>query len=245
MRLTMKPPLPLLPELPFETRSILGNRHYNAPNVQEIGDTAGRILVTTQYGSYPHTGDGVEVRRVLHKLRSVAIENFNEQFKGIFDGHRSGTNEGPAQHSPLCPDRHVALSVGAAVSFSTQPTFAGWSPQGVLEGGLMNYDRASHSCGMCSRDRVPDPHLHQERARSTPRLFIYARCRIRVSSLPIQVDSGCFALAQTAKFHPRQWAHEQDFSQGLIANIQSTRHFAKLSCFLDEAKESVSVDGTI
>jgi hypothetical protein len=28
-----------------------------------------------------------EVRRIFHKLRSTTIENFNEQFKGIFDGH--------------------------------------------------------------------------------------------------------------------------------------------------------------
>jgi hypothetical protein len=38
-------------------------------------------------GGYPHTGDGVAVRRVFHRLRSTAIENFNEQFKGIFDAH--------------------------------------------------------------------------------------------------------------------------------------------------------------
>ena len=43
--------------------------------------------MTPHYGPYPHTGDGVAVRRVFHKLRSAAIENFNEQFKGIFDGH--------------------------------------------------------------------------------------------------------------------------------------------------------------
>jgi hypothetical protein len=24
---------------------------------------------------------------IFHKLRSITIENFNEQFKGIFDGH--------------------------------------------------------------------------------------------------------------------------------------------------------------
>ena len=35
----------------------------------------------------PHTDAGKEVRRVFHKLRSITIENFNEQFKGIFDGH--------------------------------------------------------------------------------------------------------------------------------------------------------------
>lgn len=27
------------------------------------------------------------MRRVFHKLRSVAVENFNEHFKSIFDGH--------------------------------------------------------------------------------------------------------------------------------------------------------------
>ncbi len=29
----------------------------------------------------------MEVRRIFHRLRSLAIENFNEQFKGIFDAH--------------------------------------------------------------------------------------------------------------------------------------------------------------
>jgi hypothetical protein len=77
----------LLRELPAEARFVLGDLHYNAPNVQELCDQAARLLVATQYGPYPHTGDGVEVRRVFHKLRSLAIENFNEQFKGIFEGH--------------------------------------------------------------------------------------------------------------------------------------------------------------
>ncbi len=27
------------------------------------------------------------MRRVFHQLRSRSIKNFNEQFKGIFDGH--------------------------------------------------------------------------------------------------------------------------------------------------------------
>jgi hypothetical protein len=77
----------LLWDLPAEAHFVLGDRHYNAPNVQETCDQAGRILVTSQYGPYPHTGERVEVRRMFHKLRSLAIENFNEQFKGIFDGH--------------------------------------------------------------------------------------------------------------------------------------------------------------
>ena len=76
---------PLLWELPPEVRFVLGDKHYNAPNVQQICHRTGRNLVTSQYGPYPHTGFGVEVRRVFHKLRSLAIENFNGQFKGIFN----------------------------------------------------------------------------------------------------------------------------------------------------------------
>ena len=77
----------LIRELPAETHFVLGDIHYNAPNVRECCEASGRILVTTEYGPYPHTDDGVEVRRIFHKLRSLAIENFNEHFKGIFDGH--------------------------------------------------------------------------------------------------------------------------------------------------------------
>ena len=65
---------------------MLGDRHYNAPNVEAACEFAERMLVTTQRGAYPHTDAGVEVRRIFHALRSRAIENFNEQFKGIF-GH--------------------------------------------------------------------------------------------------------------------------------------------------------------
>lgn len=46
-----------------------------------------RFLVVPHYGAYPHDDAGKEVRRIFHKLRSVTNENFNEQFKGIFDAH--------------------------------------------------------------------------------------------------------------------------------------------------------------
>ena len=49
-------------------------------------ESQGRILVASGHGSYPHTDAGVGVRRVFHELRSRAIENFNGQFKSIFDG---------------------------------------------------------------------------------------------------------------------------------------------------------------
>jgi hypothetical protein len=55
--------------------------------VRQICGHTDRELVTTQYGPYPHTDIGVEVRRIFHELRSRAIENFNGQFKHIFDVH--------------------------------------------------------------------------------------------------------------------------------------------------------------
>ena len=77
----------LLAEVPAEVRFVLGDRHYNTPDLHTSCEQADRLLVATQYGRYPHTDAGVEVRRVFHKLRSLSIENFNEHFKGIFDGH--------------------------------------------------------------------------------------------------------------------------------------------------------------
>ncbi len=77
----------LISRLPEEAYFVLGDRHYNAPNVRQLCHDLERILVTTKYGKYPHTDDGVEVRRIFHKLRSRAIENFNEQFKCIFNVH--------------------------------------------------------------------------------------------------------------------------------------------------------------
>lgn len=77
----------LLPELPPALRFLLGDKTYHDPQLQQLWETDERVLVTTQPGRYPHADAGVEVRRIFHRLRSHAIENFNEQFKGIFHGH--------------------------------------------------------------------------------------------------------------------------------------------------------------
>jgi hypothetical protein len=46
------------------------------------------VLGHHQTRSLPaHRFDGVEVRRIFHKLRSMANENFNEHFKAIFEVH--------------------------------------------------------------------------------------------------------------------------------------------------------------
>ena len=84
----------LLPELPPELRFLLGDTNYDAPTLRERCAATGLALVTSKHGRYPHTDPGVEVRRVFHKLRSVANENFNEQFKGIFDAHGSVPTRG-------------------------------------------------------------------------------------------------------------------------------------------------------
>jgi hypothetical protein len=79
--------LTLLPELPAEVRFVLGDQHDHDPAIDAACTQAGQTVVATHRGPYPHTDDGVEVRRLLHELRSRAIENLNEPFKGIFDVH--------------------------------------------------------------------------------------------------------------------------------------------------------------
>jgi hypothetical protein len=73
--------------LPPDIRYVLGDQHYNTLLMRAICTLKGWCLAATKHGKYPHTDDGVEVRRIFHKLRSLAIENFNEHFKGIFGGH--------------------------------------------------------------------------------------------------------------------------------------------------------------
>lgn len=75
----------LVRQLPFEVRYVLGDTHYNAPNVRIACELSDRLLVASHRGQYPHRGIGVEVRRIFHKLRSKAIEPFNGLFKNIFD----------------------------------------------------------------------------------------------------------------------------------------------------------------
>jgi hypothetical protein len=75
----------LLPELPHALRLLLGDTSYDDADLRARCAADGRLLVTAKRGRYPHADDGVEVRRVFHELRSRAIENFNGQFKAIFD----------------------------------------------------------------------------------------------------------------------------------------------------------------
>jgi hypothetical protein len=96
----------LIRELPPDLRFLLGDQHYRDADLESVCAQQGYILVTTRAGKghpYPHTDPGVDVRRVFHKTRSLAIENFNEQFKGIFDAHGAVPTRGqvPTQRFAL------------------------------------------------------------------------------------------------------------------------------------------------
>jgi hypothetical protein len=75
----------LLEPLPAEVCYVLGDTLYNDPEVRQQCEQSNRALVATRRGAYPHHDDGVEVRRIFHKLRSQAIEPFNGLFKNIFE----------------------------------------------------------------------------------------------------------------------------------------------------------------
>lgn len=74
----------LIKELPAEVRYVLGDTHYNAPEVRADCNSRGIELVATRRGPHPHKDGGVEVRRIFHKLRSQSIEPFNGLFKDDF-----------------------------------------------------------------------------------------------------------------------------------------------------------------
>jgi|SRR5579871_3263986 len=78
---------PLLKELPAQVRFVLGDSHYDDPTVRAACWRDDRLLVATRRGKRRATDDGLEVRRIFHKLRSQAIEPFNNLFKSVFGRH--------------------------------------------------------------------------------------------------------------------------------------------------------------
>ena len=75
----------LLEQLPEEVRYVLGDTHYNTPELRQACHQRGWELVATRRGPYPRSDGGAEVRKVFHKLRSKAIEPFNGLFKNVFE----------------------------------------------------------------------------------------------------------------------------------------------------------------
>ncbi len=87
----------VLQQLPPEVRFVLGDTHYNAPKIREECQLRGQTLIAPGYGCYPRpeeANNSQEVRSFFHKLRSITIENFNQQFKSLFDAHRTVPTKG-------------------------------------------------------------------------------------------------------------------------------------------------------
>jgi hypothetical protein len=87
----------LIVELPHDLHFLLGDQHYFDQTLQLLCQQRDCVLVASHTGRnnpYPHLDDGVEVRKILHKTRSITIENFNEHFKAIFDVHGSVPTKG-------------------------------------------------------------------------------------------------------------------------------------------------------
>jgi hypothetical protein len=87
-RVQVHGPPKLLEQLPLDVRYVLSDTHYNTPELRQECALHNRELVATRRGPYPHRDGGVDVRRIFHKLRSLAIEPFNGVFKNIFEWRR-------------------------------------------------------------------------------------------------------------------------------------------------------------
>jgi hypothetical protein len=78
----------LLPDIPDEARFILGDTHYDAALTAQAAERQQVIIASRRGGTRPRSDDGAAIHCLFHALRSHAIENFNAQFKAIFDINR-------------------------------------------------------------------------------------------------------------------------------------------------------------
>ena len=106
---------------------------------------ADRALVTTQHGAYPHTDDGVEVRRVFHQLRSHGHRELQRAVQGP-----SSTCHGQVPTRGLRATRRFALGAVFVYQLAAALPLEQWrrSPRGLkpfLAGRLRIYDQASIS----------------------------------------------------------------------------------------------------
>jgi hypothetical protein len=86
--------VPFIAQVSEEIRYILGDSHYNREPIKQVCPQTKRILVASRKGKPRKKASGREVRKTMHAIRSKTIENFNEQFKGIFDAHAQVPTKG-------------------------------------------------------------------------------------------------------------------------------------------------------
>ena len=134
----------LLEQLPMAVRYVLGDTHYNTPELRQECALHNRELVATRRGRYPHRDGGVEVRRIFHKLRSLAIEPFNGVFKNIFEWRAQDAGQRPEAMPVACTGCDFAVSNRLAVSTSATATCRCWC-QSLTASGMI-YDHVSTNC---------------------------------------------------------------------------------------------------
>jgi len=76
----------LVPERPPDAHVVWGDAADADPAPHPRGAAAGRLLITPGRGPDPHADAGVEVRRLLHPLRALAIATGTEPLKGLCAG---------------------------------------------------------------------------------------------------------------------------------------------------------------
>lgn len=106
--------LSLVEQLPEEVRFVLGDTHYDAPEVRAGCLASGKFLVASGKGPYPHTDPGVEVRRIFHRLRNISIETSERALQGCLRVPHGGTHQGPKRHRALRAWGGLRLPVGVA-----------------------------------------------------------------------------------------------------------------------------------
>jgi hypothetical protein len=106
----------LIEELPYEARFVLGDTHYNAQNVRDACPRRGMFLVASgRGGPYPHTDAGVEVGRILHRLRVTRPQRTSTSTSRPSSKRtRSGAHQGKARHRALRPRSGLRLPTGLA-----------------------------------------------------------------------------------------------------------------------------------
>lgn len=106
----------LVGQLPAGVHCVLGDTHYNDPELRTPCRLSSRWLVASRRGPYPPHDPGVDVRRLFHRLRSKAIEPFNGLFKNVFEwgGHV------PIQRPPSQP----TLRPGCGLALPTRPALS-------------------------------------------------------------------------------------------------------------------------
>jgi hypothetical protein len=135
----------LLPELPQALAVLLGDTSYQEEDVRQ------RCAAQDRTGRDPPRGvpasgrGGVEVRRVLHQLRSHAIENFNEQFKAISDAHGQVPTNGlrATKRHVLARSGRISSRSSCAPSRPTSASASSPSSRPLDSLPCQNYDQAS------------------------------------------------------------------------------------------------------